>query len=350
VDPYIEREWWLVAMDVLLLRKPAYRHVLLNYYTHERLFPNHYDSHSTAHDDGTTAVTAMTTTTTTTTTCSLMRGVAPCGLAACLLDAYLRYDAILPILQSMRTTTALMSSELPIPPILVMIYLFFGSIVSLTTLLVGTIAWARHDFDSVPRRTNPPRSQNNDRSTPVTTVAQEEGLPLLRTMMTMRLVWAILLPYAFHVVTIFVHIWEPFPSSHLVSMGHRSSNGSIMTGSHGSSPADTVRILSAFFVTSFQWTAVSVVMERHVDNHPNQNNRQTKNTVRIPWCLWVGILLRILVICILGILTRNLFISFTMMSSTSSPLFGTTYCSGWGIQIPWQPHHLHDPPLTICLS
>ena len=105
VDPYIEREWLLVAMDGLLLRKPAYRHVLLNYYTHERLLclpPNTHNVPNNQHSKQ--APSSLEQHDTTATTSLIRAGAVQYGLAACLLDAYLRYEAMM---RTPTTTTAL---------------------------------------------------------------------------------------------------------------------------------------------------------------------------------------------------------------------------------------------------
>jgi Arv1-like family len=49
VDPYIEREWLLVVLDLILLRLPAYRHVMANYFDYY-----YYNSSFETRDETTT--------------------------------------------------------------------------------------------------------------------------------------------------------------------------------------------------------------------------------------------------------------------------------------------------------
>jgi Arv1-like family len=49
VDPYIEREWLLVVLDLILLRLPAYRHVMAKYFGYY-----YYNSSSATGDEATT--------------------------------------------------------------------------------------------------------------------------------------------------------------------------------------------------------------------------------------------------------------------------------------------------------
>lgn len=151
VDPYIEREWLLVAIDCILLRPAAYRHVLWNAKQEFPLLE----------------------------TVTLGRA-AQWTIASSILYAYLQYEEAKTGTDATTRTTESRDDVLMtrFPMILFVLTSVFDILVRWATVY-SFVKWASS----------------------TTTSKADDGL-------STKLFWSLLLPTAFHVTSIFVLIWE----------------------------------------------------------------------------------------------------------------------------------------------
>jgi hypothetical protein len=247
VDPYTEREWLLVAIDCILLRPEAYRHVLYNNQDlslpwssckdkNKNNISDSQNNNENNDDNNNNHTTTTTTTTTATNTKIIVHRLVQWTIISSLLHAYLKWETFVQEelhQQQEQDSSSTSSSLLPLYTIFV-----------ITSILDILVQWlAIYGFMKIvsSRRRGVVSSSRTVVSSTSTRVAYQIFL-------------ALLLPKSFQVVTICVLIWE-------------NSN--------------TTRSFGSILIACWQCLAISLISTNNNNNNINNNNINNINNKNI---------------------------------------------------------------------
>lgn len=205
VDPYMEREWLLVVIDAMLLRPEAYRHILFNVVVIDNVVGEEAERGGGRKK---TVVTSSSKTLIPPQARTLSRRqalqlvVVSCLLQACLKwetlvrwrddhphqsDENLLYDRFLEDMTRNDTTTTTTHNILPTKNVI----LFFPLFLVITSLLEATLQWLAV-FTCLRLQQCSNKSTHHH----------------AKKRLAVQVFWALLLPMAFHIVTVMVLVWE----------------------------------------------------------------------------------------------------------------------------------------------